>query len=107
MPSQLGLVPETRSVAPPPGRSITFKEDSMHQPPRNRDNEQLDIGEHTNYGDCLFKPSILLVTSFAVVIVASRTLTGLNLSTSVIAVASYNFILNFVNISRHHMYFTT
>ena len=55
MPSQPALASETaRSVAPPPGRSVTFTEDSTHQPLRNRDEEQLDIGEHSKYGDCIF-----------------------------------------------------
>ena len=55
MPSQPALASETaRSVAPAPGRSVTFTEDSTHQPPRNRDEEQLDIGEHSKHGDCIY-----------------------------------------------------
>ena len=55
MPSQPASASETaRSVAPPPGRSVTFTEDSTHQPPQNRDEEQLDIGEHSKYGDCIY-----------------------------------------------------
>ena len=55
MPSQPASASETaRSVAPPPGRSVTFTEDSTHQPPWNRDEDQLDIGEHSKYGDCIF-----------------------------------------------------